>query len=465
MSGNQGQQLSSSGKINELVEGLVREVQKLSEGIKGVRPPQPENEIKFAGLIDKTNQLRGRPLFYNYVGSGIGRGPYVELEDGSVKLDLINGIGIHIMGHSHPQVIKGTLKGALSDIVMQGHLEPNTEYGKLSAKLVELAKKNSRLRHVWLTTCGTMANENALKIVRQKKTPARMIITFKDEFAGRSTMMAEITDNPAFKQGLPEYHEVLRIPFCNKFDDSVCGKACHKDRVVAQLKEYVAQHENNISCFVFEPMLGEGGYRTACREFFPAILGFLKERKIPIWADEIQTFTRTGNFFAYETYGFGDFVDVCTIAKTAQVGATFYTEEFNPKPGLIAGTFAGSTAAMSAGLAIIEELESGGYMGPGGKVDKIHKEFVGMLNRLNETTCKGLLRDAGGLGLMVAVTPLDGTQPKQQQLLKTLFKNGLIAFGCGRNPYRLRFLIPAIMKSEDIAVAEKIIEQSVQECV
>ncbi len=463
MSDNQGQQLSSSTKINELVEGLVREVQRLSEGIKGVRPPSPEHEQKFADLIERTNKLRGRPLFYNYMGSGIGRGPYVELEDGSVKLDLINGIGIHIMGHSHPQVIKGTLKGALSDIVMQGHLEPNTEYNRLSTKLVDLVKRNSRMKHVWLTTCGTMANENALKIVRQKKTPARMIITFKDEFAGRSTMMAEITDNPAFKQGLPEYNEVLRIPYCNKFDDSLCKLSCGKDKILSMLKEHVAKHENNIGCFVFEPMLGEGGYRTACREFFMPMLGFLKEKGIPIWADEIQTFTRTGNFFAFETYGFGDFVDVCTIAKTAQVGATFYTEEFNPQPGLIAGTFAGSTAAMSAGLAILEELDSGGYMGPGGKVEKIHQEFIGMLNRLNTTSCKGLLRDAGGMGLMVAVTPLDGTQPKQQMLLKTLFKNGLIAFGCGRNPYRLRFLIPAIMTSADIAVAEKLIEKSILE--
>lgn len=464
MSGTQGQQLTSSTKINEYVEGLVREVQRLSEGIKGIRPPQAEHEARLNQLIDRTNQLRGRPLYYNFIGSGVGRGPYVELEDGSVKLDLINGIGIHILGHSHPQVVKAALKGALSDVVMQGHLEPNAEYMKLSSKLVELASKKSRLKHCWVTTCGSMANENALKMCRQKKTPARMIITFKDEFAGRSTMMAEITDNPAFKQGLPEYHEVLRIPFCNRADEAMCKTRCGKDKVLAQLKEHVAKHENNISCFVFEPMLGEGGYRTACREMFLPILGFLKERKIPIWVDEIQTFTRTGNFFAFETYGFGDFVDVCTIAKTAQNGATLYTDELNPQPGLIAGTFAGASAALSAGLAVIEELESGGYMGPGGRVDKIHQEFVAMLNRLNETTCKGLLRDAGGLGLMVAVTPLDGSQAKQQQLLKTLFKNGMISFGCGRNPWRLRFLIPAIMTSQDIAVAAQILEKSIQEC-
>ncbi len=39
------------------------------------------------------------------MGTGTGRGPYVELEDGSVKLDLINGIGIHLMGHGNPHVI------------------------------------------------------------------------------------------------------------------------------------------------------------------------------------------------------------------------------------------------------------------------------------------------------------------------------------------------------------------------
>jgi 4-aminobutyrate aminotransferase-like enzyme len=460
----QGRQLASSTKVNELVEGLVREVQRLSEGVRTIREPMPDAEAPFKELLEKTNQLRGRPLFYNYLGSGVGRGAFVELEDGSIKLDLINGIGIHILGHSHPKVIKAAIKGALSDIVMQGHLEPNADYTRLQAKLIELASKKSRLKHAWITTCGSMANENALKICRQKKSPARMIVTFKDAFAGRSTMMAEITDNPAFKQGLPEYNEVLRLPFCNKFDDAMCKSGCGKDKVLALFKEYVAKHENNISCFAFEPMLGEGGYRTACREFFVPILEFCKSQKIPVWVDEIQTFTRTGQFFAFETYGFGEYVDICTIAKTAQNGATLYTEEFNPQPGLIAGTFAGSTVALTTGLAILEELESGGYMGAGGRVDKIHRDFIAMLNRLNETTCKGQLRDAGGLGLMVAVTALDGSQAKQQQLLKSLFKNGMMSFGCGRNPWRIRFLLPAILSSEDIQLAGALLEKSIQEC-
>jgi acetylornithine/N-succinyldiaminopimelate aminotransferase len=210
-------------------------------------------------------------------------------------------------------------------------------------------------------------------------------------------------------------------------------------------------------------MQGEGGYNVAPREFFLPLLDFCREQKIPIWLDEVQTFTRTGQFFAFETLGLGEYVDVCTIAKTAQNGATFYTEEMNPKPGLISGTFSGATAALTAGLEILNMLDKENYMGPNGKVMQIHKEFIGMLNELNETSCKGLLHDAGGMGLMVAVTPFDGSKEKVEKLMHTLFKNGLICFTCGRGTYRLRFLIPAVTTTADIAAAKQILEKSILE--
>lgn len=463
MAGNLiGHDFIASPEIEKYLSALVSEVEKHSSKVKTVRDPDPKQAATSKELIDKISNNRGRPLFYPYVGSGIGRGPYVELEDGSVKLDLINGIGINIMGHSHPQVIKAALKGALSDVVIQGNLEPNREYMNFADKLVELAGRKSRLRHCWVTTSGSMANENALKMARQKNSPARMILALEGAFAGRTTMMAEITDNPGFKQGLPEYNEVLRVPYCNKYDPNMCRDSCGKDKALSRIKEHVANHEGNICAFVFEPMLGEGGYRVACEGYFKPILSFLKEKGIAVWADEVQTFARTGNFFAYETLGFGEYVDLVTVAKTAQNGATLYTEEYNPQPGLIAGTFAGSSAALSAGLEILNILDNG-YMGPEGRIQKIHSEFVGMLNTLNETTCKGLLQNAEGLGLMIAVTPLDGSKDKTMELLKVLYNNGLMTFACGRGPHRLRFLLPAVMTSEDIQLAGKIIEKSILE--
>jgi len=142
---------------------------------------------------------------------------------------------------------------------------------------------------------------------------------------------------------------------------------------------------------------------------------------------------------------------------------TLYTADYNPKPGLIAGTFSGSTATLSAGLEILNILDNDGYMGPSGKVMKIHNEFMSMLKRLSDGPCKGHLQDAEGMGLMIAVTPFGGVKEKVDKLTQVLFKNGLVCFTCGRGTYRLRFLIPAVITSDDIRVAGEILEKSVLE--
>lgn len=453
-----GHAIQESKNVEKMIEDLVHEVTQINSAIPGVQMAPSDGVSNGKSEIERAGKIRGRPLYYNYVGSGAGRGPYVELEDGSVKLDLINGIGIHLMGHSHPRVMKASVRGALSDVVNQGNLQPNREYTRFLEKLVTAAGKKSRLKYGWLSTCGTMANESALKITRQKKTPARMVLCFNNAFAGRSTMMAELTDNPAYKVGLPDYNEMLRLPFYNKRDPGA------SEKTLRLMKEHVAKHEGNISTFVFEPMLGEGGYMPAPREFFLPLLDFCKAQKIPIWADEVQTFSRTGELFAFETLGIGDYVDLVTIAKTAQVGATLYTEEMNPAPGLIAGTFSGASAALSAGCEILDMLQEG-FLGPNGKIMQIHKKFVAMLNELNETTCKGKLNDAEGMGLMIAVTPLDGKKETVEKLLKSLFNKGLVAFSCGKDPVRIRFLVPAIIEDKDITVAKKILESAILEGV
>ena len=441
-----------------MIQDLVNEVTKINSQVSGIRAPLDEFKDSGKQKFDTAGQFRGRPLHYPYMGTGSGRGPYVELEDGSIKLDLINGIGIHLMGHANPRVIAAAVRGSLSDILTQGNLQPNNEYRLFTEKIVKLAAKKSRIKYAWIATCGTMANENALKISRQKNSPARFVMSFKDAFAGRSTMMAEVTDNPAYKQGLPEYHEVLRVPFYDKRDPRSGEKA------LSVMKEHVAKHEGNIAVFGFEPMLGEGGYQAAPREFFVPLLEFCKSKNIAVWADEVQTFTRTGEYFAFETLDIGQYIDICTIAKTAQIGATLYTEEYNPKPGLIAGTFSGATPSLMAGMEMLDMLGEG-YLGRDGRIMQIHKRFIDGINRLNETTCKGIAQDAGGMGLMIAFTPHDGKKENVNAFLNKLFHNGVIAFPCGKDPVRARFLVPAIIQDQDIDIALKVIEKTLLEGV
>lgn len=451
--------LVASTNSQSAFETLISNTIKGSEHLNSVRAPDPSKVQESKEQFAKYGQLRGRDLFFNYIGTGRGNGPYVELIDGSVKLDLINGIGVNIVGHSHPVVMKASVYGALSDVVMQGNLQPNIEYGQVLKKLIEIASKKSRLKYAWLTTCGAMANENALKIVRQKTKGARMIIAMENAFAGRSTMMAEVTDNPGFREGLPTYDEVLRLPFYDKNDPDSSKKA------LAKLEKYLEDHKGNVCAFCFEPMQGEGGFNVAPREYFIPLFEACKKAGVPVWFDEVQTFCRTGEFFAFQTMNLGEYADVVTVAKSLQGAATIYTEEFNPRAGLISGTFAGSSAALASGYAILNYLDEG-FMGPQGKIQQIHKEFVEMLNSINASgETKGQLREPSGLGLMIGVIPLDGSKEKVALLNKKLFDNGLICFTCGRGPYKLRFLLPAILESKHIQEAKTIIEKSIKECL
>ena len=210
-------------------------------------------------------------------------------------------------------------------------------------------------------------------------------------------------------------------------------------------------------------MLGEGGYRSAPLSYYLPLFEECRKNGIAIWADEVQTFLRTGEAFAFQRIGFAEWVDLCTVAKTAQVAATLYTEEYNPKPGLIAGTFAGATAALSAGIAILDEMANGNYFGESGKVQKIHEDFVSQLRSLCEGSCRGLLEDPDGLGLMIAVTPFSGDKDKVNKLIKVLFANGVMSYTCGKDPLRVRFLVPAVITSEQIREAIGIIDKSIHE--
>ena len=82
-----------------------------------------------------------------------------------------------------------------------------------------------------------------------------------------------------------------------------------------------------------------------------------KKASVGVWVDEVQTFARTGMLFAFRSFGLDEHVDVVTAGKTLQGSAVLFSKAYNPRPGLVAGTYAGSTVGMAVGTRIIERLE------------------------------------------------------------------------------------------------------------
>lgn len=443
--------LKSDPRVTEAKKMLLEAVSYQKKSISGVLPPKPELTAHYKQALDNLAEYRGSKLWYPYLGSGIGNGPLVELMDGSVKYDFIGGIGVHHFGHSHPEILSACIDAAISDIVMQGHLQQNTD----QMELINLLLTESKLDHCFLTTSGAMANDNALKIAMQKNQPAKRILAFEGGFAGRTWAMAQVTEKPAVREGLPIDLAVDYIPFYDASKPEESTK-----RAVDKLKNVLWRYPKNHALMIFEMIQGEGGYYPGTSEFFRALMEILKDNHIAIHIDEIQTFGRTSKLFAFQHFGVEDLVDIVTIGKLSQVCATLFTSEYNPRPGLLSQTFSSSTSAIHASKEIIHLMIKESFFGPDGKNMKLNQHFVQNFEGIKKRNPQ-LIRGPYGLGAMVAFSPLDGDMQRVIQFGKNLFESGVISFICGKNPTRIRFLPPVgVVKPQDIDIVTKIVEET-----
>jgi 4-aminobutyrate aminotransferase-like enzyme len=460
---NLGEDFRSSPAVRSALDTIVAELESRRGELTDIRGPRsPESRLTFERYMEVAAQTRGRPLVYPYLGSGFGNGALVELMDGSVKYDMLTGIGVHFFGHSDPGVVRASLEAGLQNSPMQGHLILNKEAVEFGELLIAQASRRSRLRHAFLSNSGALANENALKVCMQKfDGKAPRVIAFADCFMGRTITMAQIGDSAGGRQGIPLSTQIDYMPFFNPAEarrlssGDVSGETRLIDRTVRQLEQYIARYPGQHACFVFELIQGEGGFNPGTRAFHRALMDVCKAHGIPVWADEVQTFGRTTEMFCFETMGVEDLVDVVTIGKMSQVCATLYTAEMNPKPGLLSATFLGSTDALLVGKHVIERLRGGGYYGPDGIIARHHALFRKHAQALIEKHPEWfpdhpeVVEKAGGLGGMVRLTPFGGDKDKVMKLARVAFDEGVILFYCGHDPYHLRMLPPlGVMKEE-----------------
>lgn len=411
---------------------ILATLEKYRLTLTDVRPAQTDLKVHYEEVVKQLGAWRGQDLFYPYVGSGIGNGALVELADGSVKFDLISGIGTH-WGHCHPQLVAACIDASVQDLCMQGNLQQNRD----TYTLIDLLIQSSGLDHCILTSSGAMANENALKIIFQNKAPSYRLLAFEKCFMGRTLALSQITDKPDFRSGLPPTLNVDYIPFYDWRDPK--GST---ERALAALKSCLNRYPGAYACMCFELILGEAGAYPGTQEFFVALMKILREQGIVIFVDEVQSFGRTDRLFAFQHFGIEEYVDVVSCGKTLHVCATLFRESLRPKPGLISQTFTSATSIIRASTVILKSLLEDGFLGLKGKNMTLRKHFVDHLQRLAHLF-PHKIEGPFGHGLMIACTPFKGDKVKANQLAHALFDAGLICFVTGGQPSRLRFLIPA----------------------
>lgn len=394
----------------------------------------------------------GMPMF---VASG--QGARVTDVDGNTFLDFASGIGVLAVGHSHPKVAEAVAKQASAMTHMAFQVAGYESYVQVCERVAKLAPMPGDKKTLLVST-GAEAVENAVKIARVA-TGRQAVIAFTHAFHGRTLLGMTLTGKVTpYKVGGAFAPEIYRLPFPYAYRGE--GTAPFADL----LKNMVAPEA--VAAVILEPVLGEGGFIPAPREFLEDLRAFCDKYGIVLIADEIQTgFGRTGAMFASEALGLTP--DLMTFAKSVAgglplagvVGKSAIVDK--AQPGALGGTYAGNPLACVAALATIDVIESDRLVERAGAIGNT------MRARFDKWTAKSPhVGDVRGLGAMLAIELVkDKTTKEPATELATRIKEralarGLIILGAGTYSNCIRVLVPLVITDAELEEGLGILESA-----
>lgn len=271
-------------------------------------------------------------------------GSYVEDYAGKKYLDLLSGIAVSSIGHSHPRMVAAITQQA-SQFIHTSNIYAHAPGLELASKLLELANSAGK---VLFTQDGATANEAALKIARRYGASTgsnkQVIVAMQGGFHGRTFGALAVTGNPA-----------KRDPF---------GPFGHEVRFVelGDFEGLSAAISEDVAAVIIETIQGEGGVIVPPTNWMSEIRRLTQAHKALLIADEVQSgIGRTGDWF--QSIAEGVRPDLITLAKGLAGGMPLGAVIVEPhvasllNPGDHGTTFGGNPVSCAAALAVIAEIE------------------------------------------------------------------------------------------------------------
>ncbi len=384
--------------------------------------------------------------------------------DGNVFIDFTGGVGCLNVGHSHPRVVEA----AQAQLERFAHTDftivPYEVYVELAERLTKLAPVRQPAKAAFFNA-GTEAVENSIKFARSyTKRPA--VVVFEGAFHGRTLLSMTMTSKThPYKAGLgPFAPEVYRVPFAQDY------RGPSTEEALAALErafttQVAAEH---VAAIVIEPVLGEGGFVVAPREFLQGIRRICDEHGIVMAVDEVQTgFGRTGKLFATEHYGIE--ADLVIVAKSIAAGlplsGVIGAAEIMDAPAdaAIGGTFVGNPVAQAAALAVLDVFEDEGVVEHAAQIgETMRSRMLAWQERFPA------IGDVRGLGAMLAIELVEDRETKQPAprlvtaVIEAALERGLLLLKAGIYSNCIRVLCPLTITDAELDEALGIWEESLE---
>ena len=343
--------------------------------------------------------------------------------DGKSYLDMLGGIAVNALGHSHPKII-----AAIEQQIRKYMHVSNVFYQEPQVRLAEQLVEASGYPRVFFSNSGAEATEGAIKMARRFGSAHGRydIVGFTGGFHGRTYGALSIMDKPLYKEGMgPFLPNTIVLPY-NDID------------------ALEARVDENTCAVMIEVLQGEGGISSATEEFVAALWSLKERYGFLIIADEVQSgIGRTGDFFAFERYGVRP--DIITVAKAMggglPLGAILATDEAASlfDRGMHGTTYGGNPVACVAGSVVVDEVMNGLMI----HVREIGAYFIERMEALR-AEMPARIREVRGRGCMVGLVLNEDAAP----VIPMLLAHGVIANATAGNV--IRFVPPFVIQRADV---------------
>ena len=380
-------------------------------------------------FLQHVAQTSDSPLMIEVVK---GEGVYLFDPQGKAYLDLIAGISVSSLGHTHPAVVDAVQKQAAQFMhtLVYGEfvLKPQVELASLLA-----AQLPEQLNSVYFVNSGSEATEGAMKLAK-RYTGRAEIIACKKAYHGSTQGAASLMWPKDFTQA---FHPLL---------PGIKHIAFNCDFCLQKITEKTA-------CVIVETVQAEWGVRPPAPNYLQNLSARCKEVGALLILDEIQVgYGRTGSLFAFQQYGIVP--DILLLAKAMgggmPIGAfvadqrIMRTLSHDPILGHIT-TFGGHPVTCAAGLATLQTLLSTSYIQEVKKKEALFRSLL----------VHPAIQEIRSAGLLMALQ-LDSFA-SVQKVIQYCLANGVITDWFLFNSEALRIAPPLIIEEKEIRKACEVI--------
>lgn len=371
-------------------------------------------------------------------------------------LDLFGFFATTPVAHNHPKLLEPEFREKILNVAI---MKPSNSdfYSREMADFVDYFSRHAipdYLPYLFFVSGGALAVENALKAafdwkVRKnfqkgyREEKGSQVIHFKEAFHGRSgyTLSLTNTADPRKYKYFPKFdwprvtNPKMTFPLTKTNLERV---AALERQAVAEIKEAIHNHPDDIAAIIIEPIQGEGGDNHFRKEFLWQLRHLADENDIMLIFDEIQTGVGlTGAMWCHQHFdvrpdmmAFGKKTQVCGFLCSKRIDEV--EDNVFHESSRLNSTWGGNLVDMVRFQKYLEIIVTENL------IDNVREVGAYFMQRLSawQQEVPDLVTNLRGRGLMIAFD-LPNTELRNN-FLSIAFKHGFILLGCGVRSVRVR---------------------------